>query len=94
MTLDQASLRAILSRPGVLRDISSAFDSPESTLDGWLARIPTLVRVSGTDVRTFAGQGPLITDDRPLPEYFLLHLLFGKSSPRLEGRDVQVGRSQ
>ena len=88
MTLDQASLSAILSRPGVVRDISSAFDSPESTLDGWLARIPTLVRVSGGDVQTFAGQGPLVTDDRPIPEYFLLHRLFGDSSPRLKGGDV------
>ena len=67
----------MLERPGVLEDISSAYDSPETTLEGWAAFIPGLVRLSGADVAARAGEGPLITDDRPLPEYFLLRRLFG-----------------
>ena len=67
----------MLERPGVLADISSAYDSPETTLEGWGAFIPRLVRLSGADVAARAGDGPLITDDRPLPEYFLLRRLFG-----------------
>ena len=35
-------------------------------------RIPSLVWISGDEVARIAGDGPLITDDRPLPEYFLL----------------------
>ena len=44
--------------------------------------IPRLVWISGSeDVRRFAGKGPLITDDRPLTEYFLLRRLIGSESP-------------
>ncbi|HSK52734.1 MAG TPA: hypothetical protein VLA44_08265, partial [Clostridia bacterium] len=59
-------------------DISSAYDSPESTVDGWTRLVGELVRLdTAEEVRAAAGDGPLITDDRPLPEYFLLRRLFG-----------------
>ena len=29
------SIQAVLGRPGVLADISSAYDSPEHTIEGW-----------------------------------------------------------
>ena len=29
----------------------------------------------------FAGEGPMVTDDRPLSEYFLLRRLAGTDSP-------------
>jgi hypothetical protein len=83
MAFDDATIREVLSRPGVLEDISSAYDSPEKTLDGWAARIPRQVWIEDAEVATFTGDGPLITDDRPLPEYFLLRRLFGDTSPRL-----------
>jgi spermidine synthase len=73
----EADARAILQRPGVLDDISSAFDSPTKTLDGWLDVIARQTWLSGNAVRSYAGPGPLITDDRPRPEYFLLRRLFG-----------------
>ena len=75
--LTDAGIREVLERPGVLDDISSAYDSPQSTLEGWAAFIPSLVTVRSNQVAGRAGQGPLITDDRPLPEYFLLRRLFG-----------------
>jgi hypothetical protein len=77
MAFDDESIRAILSRPGVLADISSAYDSPDNTVDGWAERIPAFVQMSDDQVTTFTGDGPLITDDHPLPEYFLLRRLFG-----------------
>jgi spermidine synthase len=83
LAFTEADIRDVLSRPGVLGEISSAYDSPESTIDGWSARIRSLVWISDADVTAFAGDGPLITDDRPLPEYFLLRRLFGAPSPRL-----------
>ena len=49
--------------------------------DGWEDLIPGLVRLSGNQVGEFAGAGELITDDRPLPEYFLLKRANG---PRYE----------
>jgi spermidine synthase len=77
MAFDQPTMREVLARPGILADISSAYDSPTKTADGWLTLIPTLIRMTDDEVNAFAGDGPLITDDRPLPEYFLLRRLFG-----------------
>ena len=74
--LTEEGIRSVLERPGVLEDISTAYDSPESTVEGWAELIPSLVRLSGDEVRAAAGEGPLITDDRPLPEYFLLRRLY------------------
>jgi spermidine synthase len=79
MTFDDSTIREVLSRPGILADISSAYDSPEKTLDGWADRIPTLVRMTDEAISAFTGPGPLITDDRPIPEYFLLRRLLGSS---------------
>jgi hypothetical protein len=76
-----AGVRAVLSRPGVLEDVSSAYDSPAKSVGDWAALIPRLVWISGGQVAAFAGSGPLITDDRPLPEYFLLRRWLGRSSP-------------
>jgi hypothetical protein len=90
MVLDETSLRATLSRPGVLSDLSSAPDSRENSFDGWIKRIMTLVRLSDSEVLRFAGEGPLVTDDKPLPEYFLLRNAFGAPSPPLDAVDVRV----
>jgi hypothetical protein len=81
LALDAADAAAVLERPGVLEDISSAFDSPATTTADWAALIPTLVWATGPAVSAFAG--PLITDDRPLPEYFALRRAFGPPSPYL-----------
>jgi spermidine synthase len=81
MAFDPAAVREVLSLPGVVEDLSSAYDSPVSKLNDWERIIPKLVWLQGDQVAAFAGNGPLITDDRPLPEYFLLRHLFGGKSP-------------
>lgn len=91
LAFDSSTIRAILQRPGVTEDLSSAFDSPEHTETGWAKLIPTLVRLSGDQVAVFAGPGPLVTDDRPLPEYFLLRHTFGRASPVLSPELVSPG---
>jgi spermidine synthase len=83
MSFDDDAIDEVLSRPGILEEISSAYDSPESTLEGWRNRIHSLVWIADDEVSSFVGDGALITDDRPLPEYFLLRRLFGPSSPRV-----------
>jgi spermidine synthase len=83
MAFSDAAIAEVLGRPGILEDISSAFDSPEQTIDGWTERIHSLVWIVDDEVSRFTGDGPLITDDRPLPEYFLLRRLFGTPSPRV-----------
>ncbi len=83
ISLTEANIREVLARPGILADISSAYDSHEKTIDGWTAKIESLVWIQGADVDRIVGPGPLITDDRPLPEYWLLRRLFGAQGPQL-----------
>jgi spermidine synthase len=88
MVFTDEAIGEVLGRPGVLQDISTAFDSPEKTVEGWTARIHSLIWIADDEVRRFAGAGPLITDDRPLPEYFLLRRLFGTPSPRITPQEL------
>jgi spermidine synthase len=64
--------RRILGLPGVLQDISSAYDSPASTVDEWLTVLEGQAWIADAQLRAYVGDGPLITDDQPRPEYFLL----------------------
>jgi spermidine synthase len=77
VAFDPANIRQILERPGVLTDISSAYDSPVTTIDGWVAEIAKQQWLAGPQVTAYVGQGPLVTDDKPRPEYFLLRRLYG-----------------
>jgi len=81
IAFDEANIREVLARPGVLADISSAYDSPAATVDEWVDVIRRQTWLTGQAVRDEAGDGPLITDDRPRPEYFLLRWLFGNGVP-------------
>jgi spermidine synthase len=81
MAFSDATVREVLARPGILEDISGAYDSPQRTVGGWAGLIPSLIWIRGGQVTSFAGPGPLVTDDRPLPEYFLLRRTFGEKSP-------------
>jgi spermidine synthase len=89
LSFDDATIREVLGRPGILADIGSAYDSPHRDVAGWASLIPSLVRLSGSQVAAFAGPGPLITDDHPLPEYFLLRHWLGTPSPRLSPDQVR-----
>lgn len=80
VTFAEADIRSILARPGVLEDISSAYDSPATTIDEWVGVIGRQLWVSGAEVLEIAGPGRLITDDHPRPEYFLLRRLYGIES--------------
>jgi spermidine synthase len=75
VALEESNIRAILARPGVLTDVSSAYDSPAKDIDAWVDVIARQTWLSGGAVNAFAGPGRLITDDRPRPEYFLLRRL-------------------
>ena len=81
ISFDEPNVRAILNRPGVLADISSAYDSPAKTVDAWVDEITHMTWLQGDAVTAFARRGRVITDDRPRPEYFLLRRLFGRKLP-------------
>jgi spermidine synthase len=82
------NIRNVLARPGILEDISSAYDSPVKTVDGWAERIPQLIWIQGDQVEQVVGDGPLITDDRPLPEFWLLRRLFFDHSPKVSPNEL------
>ncbi len=69
---EDAGIHEVLARPGVIEDLATAPDSPVDSIEAWADLIPTLVIASGVDVDRAVGSGDIITDDRPLTEYFLL----------------------
>jgi spermidine synthase len=90
IAFSDSAARTILSRRGVVEDLSAAFDSPARSVEAWTQRIQQLVIFTGNEVRAFAGPGPMVTDDRPLPEYFLLRTAFGSSSAPLSAEVVRA----
>jgi hypothetical protein len=69
------SIESVLERPGVTENLSSAADSPAHDSAAWSHLIPSLVFATGYAARAGAGLGPLITDDHPRTEYYLLRNL-------------------
>ena len=83
LAFDPVTVNAILARPGIADDLAASPDGRGRTARGWSALVPLLVWLRDDAVRRFAGDAPLITDDRPRSEYFLLRSLFGASSPAM-----------
>jgi spermidine synthase len=81
--IDRQALIDVLNRPGVLDDVNSAPDASGFTAEQWADRIAGLKWASGEQLRQAVGDGPLITDDRPLPEYFILRRLANPDAPLL-----------
>ena len=82
ISFEPDAIREILARPGVLEDISAPYDSPTDTVEGWVAQIAGMTWIAGDDVTAFVGDGPQVTDDRPLSEYFLIRRILGDGTPR------------
>lgn len=90
MAFEPARMRDVLSRPGVAADLAATPDARESSVDDWVRLLLSKVWLTDEDVRGFAGDAPLITDDRPLTEYFLLRSLFGSRSPGMSEGNLRV----
>ena len=79
----------ILSRPGVIDDLVTAPHAPTASREvaDWATVVQDEIWLEGDRVAEFAGDAPLITDDRPYTEYYLvrkvLAKLSGQSSPRM-----------
>jgi spermidine synthase len=81
--LTAEGLEAALARPGVLEDVNSAPDSHQRSAAQWAQTFASNTWAAGDELRALVGPGPLITDDRPLPEYFLLRRLRDPDAPPL-----------
>jgi hypothetical protein len=84
LELRDDAILEVLSRPNVLEDLSTAYDSPAKAAQDWAALVKSDLIAQGDEIRRIGGDGPLITDDHPLPEYFLLRRLYGEPSPRAD----------
>ncbi len=90
VALEPDAIASVLARPGVVEDLGEAADAPVKTREAWQALIPTLAWLQGSEVTRFAGHGPLITDDRPLTEYFVLRRTFGAWSPPMNEANLRA----
>lgn len=73
--LSAEAIAAVLARPGVLADVNAAGDSRGRSAAEWGEYLVAQTLATGDHLRAVVGAGPVITDDRPLPEYFLLRHL-------------------
>jgi spermidine synthase len=71
----EEAMRAILSRPGVVENLAEPPDAPARSVDDWVRLIPSLVLLVDEQIDAQVGPGPMVTDDRPYSEYFLLRRL-------------------
>ena len=58
IAFDEANIRGVLARPGVLEDISSAYDSPATTVDDWVDVISRQTWMTDAVARATGGLGP------------------------------------
>jgi spermidine synthase len=78
MAFDQGSLERLLGSPQARADFASAPDDPNFDGATWAREIMADDWMHDTQVDEFVGPGPLITDDHPISEYFLLRVLTAK----------------
>ncbi len=85
INLTSAGIESVLSKPGVVSDLSDAADSPPgiTTMSQWEQLILSSVWISDAKVEQFGASGQMVTDDRPYTEYDLLRHKFGPKSPKV-----------
>jgi spermidine synthase len=75
--LNPASIIKVFGTPAVKADLDSAPDYAPVPTSAWPGIIDHEVWLTNNQVNRFTGPGPLLTDDHPMTEYFLLSW-FGK----------------
>lgn len=78
LDLDPASLASYLGSASAAADLATAPDDPNLDGAGWASLIVGQEWLKDSQVDAFVGAGPIITDDRPISEYYLLRTLFAK----------------
>ena len=88
IALSESGVQAVLQRPGIEEDLSATPDAPVAGVAAWAHLILSSVWLGDADSALFAGQGPIITDDRPFTEYFLFRSAFGSPSPLMNRQNL------
>jgi spermidine synthase len=72
ITFTPAAIRTVFGGSAARADLRGAPDFPTRSTAQWVSIIRGSVWLAGPQVDAYTGAGPLITDDHPLTEYFLL----------------------
>lgn len=81
--LTEDAIVQAITRPGVLEDVNGAPDSGDRSAQAWAAQLMANTWISDGEVARVIAQGPLVTDDRPYPEYFLLRHIANADAERM-----------
>jgi spermidine synthase len=73
ITFSPAAIRAVFGSPAARADLRGAPDYPARSTAQWVSIIRGSVWLTDNQVNAYTGAGPLITDDHPLIEYFMLN---------------------
>jgi hypothetical protein len=80
IALNPAAIRAVFGSPAARADLRGAPDFAARSTARWVSIIRSDVWLTNNQVNAYTGAGPLLTDDHPLTEYFML----AGSGPRAE----------
>ena len=72
MNFQSSSVEKIFGSPAAQADLANAPDYPRVPVTSWPRIISSLTWMQNGQVNTYTGPGPLLTDDHPNSEYFLL----------------------
>jgi spermidine synthase len=72
ISFSPAAIAAVFSRQAVRADLANAPDYPVLSTAQWVSYIRSHIWLSDNQVNAYAGPGPMITDDHPVIEYFML----------------------
>ena len=75
LTWEADTIRSLFDRPSAQTDLATAPDFAAQSGAAWVATIARLRWLDDAQVDAFVASGPLITDDRPRTEYYLLRQL-------------------
>jgi spermidine synthase len=72
ITFSRAAIRLVFGRPAVAADLRGAPDYPALSTAQWVSLVRGHVWLTDNQVNAYTGPGPMITDDHPVIEYFML----------------------
>jgi hypothetical protein len=72
IAFSRAAIGAVFGSPAASADLRGAPDYPAHSTAQWVSIIRGSVWLTDNQVNAYTGAGPMITDDHPLIEYFML----------------------
>jgi spermidine synthase len=73
INLTSSAIAKVFGSPAARADLSGAPDFKPVSTAAWTSLVHRSVWLTNDQVNAYAGAAPMITDDHPLTEYFLLH---------------------